>query len=84
MSWLHTLWFGYFWTSTKGNGPENLLALAIGAAATRLCWPFIKRDSRLLHAKMDHIIKNHPDIPPFPGVESAQPIEETPNDHHCT
>ncbi len=37
---LHTLWFGYFWESLKGNGPEDLFHLtllgAVGYLASRI------------------------------------------------
>lgn len=63
MNWLHTLWFSYFLPSLYGNGPEDLIHLTIlGGAA----W-FAGKTVRLLHAKMDHIIKHHPDIPEFKG-----------------
>jgi hypothetical protein len=35
MNWLHTLWFGYFYPSIKGNGPEavvEIVALSIVGA----------------------------------------------------
>lgn len=69
MGWLHTLWFGYFWPSCQGNGPEAILEIAILAALGRLFWPLIKRElhkgDELLHQKLDHIIRHHPGIPAF-------------------
>lgn len=61
MTWLHTLWFNYFWPSLQGNGPEALMQTVVYGAAGFL----LGVSSRRLHAKLDHIIKHHPDIPDF-------------------
>lgn len=74
MNFLHTLWFGYFWPSDKGNGPEAILELIILAVIGRLIWPKIKRHIDALHHKMNHIIEHHPDIPDY------HPPQEEKND----
>ena len=44
MNWLHTLWFGYFYPSIKGNGPESLVELiALGIVGT-YAGKWIKRE----------------------------------------
>lgn len=73
MTWLHTLWFSYFWPSLQGNGPEDLLSyLVIGGGVTllgRWCVKEWRAHKNHVHAKLDHIILNHPDIPNHvPGV----------------
>ena len=72
--WLYVLWFGYAWSSDKGNGPEALQQTILYGAIALLFVPIvrkaIKRWSEKLHEKLDHnavllkhIIKHHPDIP---------------------
>jgi len=69
MGWLHELWFGYFWPSLQGNGPEDILSyLVIGGGVTLIGQKLLKEwraHHAHLHAKLDHIIEHHPDIPPF-------------------
>ena len=69
MHWLWVLWFGYTWPSLKGNGPEAAAQTIIYAAAAYLLLPpirtYIDSHVKSIHAKMDHIIKHHPDIPDF-------------------
>ena len=64
-------WSAYFWPSDKGNGPEALQQVALGVAVASLLYPPLraawKRETERIHAKMDHIIKHHPDIPEFKG-----------------
>lgn len=71
--WINYIWIQYFWSSDKGNGPEALTQIAIGFVLAALFWPplrkFLKRKEEALHAKMDHIIKHHPDIPPMPEAK---------------
>ena len=73
MNWLYTLWFGYVWPSLKGNGPEALVQTVVyGVIAAAVYPPFrsyLKRETEHLHAKMDHIIKHHPDVPAFDDVK---------------
>lgn len=74
--WLYVMWFSYFWPSLKGNGPEAIVQTVLyGAIAYFLVPPvreYINEHMRKLHEKVDHshalmqhIIKNHPDIPDF-------------------
>lgn len=69
MNWLYTLWYGYVWPSLKGNGPEAVVqTIVYGAVAYLLIPPvkgYIDDHMRQVHAKIDHIILHHPDIPPF-------------------
>ena len=71
MNWLYTLWYGYVWPSLKGNGPEAVVQTVVyGVLAIILIPPvrrFAKAEFEKVHAKMDHIIKHHPDIPDFPS-----------------
>ena len=70
---LYILWFGYFKPSLYGNGPEALVQTAAYAAIAVAIYPplrkFIEREAHsgeaLLHEKLDHLIKHHPDIPDF-------------------
>lgn len=79
-AWLHTLWFGYGWSSDKGNGPEAIQQTVIYAViAVLLVPPFrrllqkeLKKGNKEIHEKLDHahaliehVIKHHPDIPPY-------------------
>lgn len=82
LNWLHKLWFTYFWPSLQGNGPEDLFHLTIlgvvGWLASRVGKKIMaewREHKEHMHAKLDHIIINHPDIPNHvPGVpESRQP-----------
>jgi hypothetical protein len=78
------MWFGYFWPSLQGNGPEALVQTVVYGAVAVVVWPparkaierFAKRhaddlkahveaEQGKLHAKLDHIISESPDIPPF-------------------
>lgn len=81
MHTLWALWINYGWSSLKGNGPEAVVQTLVYAAAAVLLIPPVRRfvlaefhkvHSKIdkghleLHAKLDHIIEHHPDIPPFP------------------
>ena len=69
MNWLYTLWYGYFWPSLKGNGPEALVQTIVYGALAYLLVPVVRRfvngHTKALHKKLDHIIRHHPDIPPL-------------------
>lgn len=60
MSWLAHLWFTYFWSSDKGNGPEALQQTVVYAAVAALFVPvvrhFIERHVQSLKA---HISSEH-------------------------
>lgn len=71
---MSNLWFGYWWPSIKGNGPEDLTSLAITALIASVLYPPLrkwwKERERAVHAKIEHnatllahIIKHSPDIP---------------------
>lgn len=69
MGWLHTLWFGYFYPSIKGNGPEAIIQTVayflIAVALVPVLRKAVKHEAEKLHKKLDHIIKHHPDIPEY-------------------
>lgn len=58
MSWLSHLWFGYGWSSDKGNAGENLQWTALAILVASLLIPrvrkFIERHVKGLHDKLDH------------------------------
>lgn len=79
--WLHNLWFNYAWSSDKGNGPEALQQTILYGAIAAILIPavrhFLKREfgkvhakieteQAKVHAKLDHVISESPDIRPFP------------------
>ena len=59
---MSNLWFGYFWPSLKGNGPEALVQTVVYAAIAVLLWPFIRKEIHKgeedLHKKLDHLLKH--------------------------
>lgn len=71
---MSNLWFSYFWPSLKGNGPEALVQTVLYAGIAALVWPparrWFKREYQEVHAKLDHVIKHHPDIPAFKPKET--------------
>lgn len=77
---LWQLWLAYGWSSLKGNGPEDLTSTTVKFAIAAAVYPplhrWVTREERamrsLMHAKMNHIIENHPDIPDFPPSPSAK------------
>ena len=72
---MHTLWFGYFWPSLKGNGPEAIAQSVVYALAGYVLIPpfrkWVNSGFQGLHEKVDHIIKHHPDIPDFPDKDHS-------------
>jgi hypothetical protein len=54
---LHNLWFGYGWSSDKGNGPEAIQQTVLYAAIAAVLIPavrrFIKREFGKLHKKIE-------------------------------
>jgi hypothetical protein len=77
---IYNFWYHYEVPSLYGNGPEAVTELIVVGIVTALLIPpirkwiqgeFHKVHSKIdaghaeLHAKMDHIIKHHPDIPEF-------------------
>lgn len=79
-NWFHSMWFGYVRPSLVGNGPEDivmtgLIALAIPSVRKWLK-AHIHMPNKVLMAKIDHIITNHPDIPnEVPGLPAQhQPV----------
>jgi hypothetical protein len=78
MHFLNYIWINYFWSSDKGNGPEGLQQTALYGAIALLFVPVVRRWIKHVHAKLDHIIQHHPDIPSFhhpdfPSVHSVTP-----------
>jgi hypothetical protein len=72
-NWLHGVWFGYFWPSLQGNGPEDLLSyLIIGGGVTLLGRKLLvkwREHHSHLHKKLDHIIIHSKSIPnEVPGL----------------
>jgi hypothetical protein len=76
LNWISHQWFFYWWPSDKGNAPEAIQQAAIEAIVAAFLIPAFRRfllhhfdearaESKLLHEKLDHIIRHHPDIPPF-------------------
>lgn len=69
MHWLWVLYFDYVWPSIKGNGPEAVVqTLVYGALAVIFIPPvrhWAERETKKLHAKLDHVIRHSTDIPPF-------------------
>jgi len=65
MSWLHVLWFHYFWPSDLGNGPENIQWTVLAIIAASFLIPAVRNFFKRLESKVDHIITNHPDIPEY-------------------
>jgi len=76
------LWFNHFWPSILSNGPEALVQTVVYGIIAVVFVPPVRRwflghfrsvkahaaaESQALHAKLDHIIKHHPAIPPFPA-----------------
>ena len=60
LHWIHQQWFGYWWPSDKGNGPENITWTAAAILATSLIYPpirhYINREFEKVHHKIDHVI----------------------------
>lgn len=80
MNILHHLWFGYFWPSDEGNGPEALQQTVVYGLLAVIFVPLVRKwfmarmaalHEKLDHAhdKIDHIIRHSPDIPEFPKKE---------------
>ena len=42
-SWLHHLWFAWFWPSDLGNGPEAIQEAVVVAVATAIVWPPLRK-----------------------------------------
>lgn len=71
---MSNFWFGYWWPSIKGNGPEDLTSLVIVGVVTAIFVPKVRAwwiaREKAVHEKLDqsiklskHLIKHHPDIP---------------------
>ena len=70
MNWLHHVWFTWVYPSLLGNGPEAVVQTIvyglIAVAVVPVLRHWAERETKKIHAKMDHIIFHHPDIPPMP------------------
>ena len=55
--WISNLWFGYGWSSDKGNGPEGLQQTVLYAAIALLFVPvvrrFLRREFRKVHTRIE-------------------------------
>lgn len=60
LHWLHQQWFGYWWPSDLGNGPESLQEMVVIAFITSLVYPpirhYVKREFEKIHHKLDHVL----------------------------
>ena len=81
---MSNLWFGYFWPSLQGNGPEALVQTVVYGAIALIFVPpirkFIQRhvesikqhieqENAHIHAKLNHVILNSKSIPnEVPGL----------------
>jgi len=65
MSWLSYQWFTYWWSSDKGNGPENIQWTVLAIIAASFLIPAVRNFFKRLESKVDHVITNHPDIPEY-------------------
>ena len=69
MNWLYTLYFGYIWPSLKSNGPEAGVQTIVYAGILYAVYPpfrkWLTHETTQIHAKLDHVIKWHPDIPDY-------------------
>ena len=66
MNWLYTFYFGYWWPSLKGNGPEDVTSLIVAGVLTSIFVPrvrhwWVAREEHL-HAKLDHVLKQNAHI----------------------
>ena len=63
MNWLHGLWFGYFWPSDKGNGPEALTQTVVYAAVGIYFIPkvraWVNGHMAAIHKKLDTHHQEH-------------------------
>jgi hypothetical protein len=66
VNWLHTLWFGYWYPSIKGNGPEDFLGFLLLGGGVVWLGKWVLKEWRAhkahVHAKLDHLII-HSDAP---------------------
>ena len=71
---IHNFWFGYWWPSVKGNGPEDITSLLIVTVIASLVIPAARRwwvaREQAVHAKLEHnakllahIIRHSDEIP---------------------
>ena len=56
---LHRIWFDYFWSSDKGNGPEaiqqTILYGAIAAVLIPAVRHFVKKEFNSVHEKIEEV-----------------------------
>lgn len=61
-----TFWFGYWWPSVKGNGPEDITSLILVGIVTAIFVPRVRRwwvvREQHLHAKLEHVMKQNAHI----------------------
>lgn len=60
LHWLNYQWITYWWSSDKGNGPENVQWTVLALVAVSLLYPpirhTIKRELEKIHHKLDHVL----------------------------
>lgn len=78
----HFLAYSFSILNWVTNGSEQIIALGIGAVISYFVWPRLRAKvngwmkhhteaaNAELHAKLDHIIRHHPDIPDFPSTKT--------------
>ena len=85
---LHNLWFGYWWPSLKGNGPEDSTSLLIVGIISAFLIPavrrFFHRGWDRLHSKLDGLGDHHREtqrmlrhvIDQHPDIDPLPPKED--------
>lgn len=60
MHWLYVYWYAYQWVSLKGNGPENIVAVVLGAILTAIIVPRVRHwFERHVESIKAHITSQH-------------------------
>jgi hypothetical protein len=56
VNWLYSLWYGYFWPSLKGNGPEALVQTvtygAVGLTLIPVVRKFLRNEAKKAHLEI--------------------------------
>jgi hypothetical protein len=83
MNGLHELWFGYFWPSLQGNGPEDLLSYLVIGVGLGLIGKWCLREWREHKAHLDHLhtkvdaLHSRLDGPQTPPAAPVRPRKAT-------
>lgn len=63
MSWLHTFWFDYWWSSIKGNAPEDVTSLIIVGILSAILIPAVRHWFEQLEQRIkDHVTAQHDEL----------------------